>query len=125
MPITFESAENGRLWIVTVKQRWSVSEFLETYPPMKAHLDAVQWNVQLLLDFSDASMWTGNALLARHAPYNNHPNRGRAAVITTSPMLKAMSDAMIKISHIDYVHFFSTKADGMNFLQPFIQEQQV
>src|SRR5438128_1654551 len=107
MPITFEHAENGRLWIVTVKHPWSISEFLQTYPPMKAYLDSVQWKVQLLLDFSEAGMWTGNALLARNAPFNRHPNRGNAAVITTSPMLKAVSEAMIKISHIGYVHFFA------------------
>jgi hypothetical protein len=125
MPITFESAENGRLWVVTVKHPWSIAEFLTTYPAMQAHLDSAQWKVQLLIDFSDAGMWTGNALQARNAPYNHHPNRGNAAVVTTSPMLKAVSDAMIKISHIGYVQFFATKADGLKFLQPFIREQQV
>src|SRR3954452_14747874 len=99
MPITFESVQNGRLWIVTVKHPWSISEFLTIYPPMQTHLDSARCKVQLLLDFSDAGMWSGNALQARHAPFNNHRNRGYAAVITTSPMLKAVSDAMIKISH--------------------------
>src|SRR4051812_27086136 len=108
MPITLDQAENGRLLVVTVKNTWSIAEFMAVYPPMQNYLDSAQWKVQLLIDFSDAGKWTGNALLARHAPYNHHANRGHAAVVTTSPMLKAVSEAMIKISHIGYVHFFST-----------------
>ena len=123
MSVSLDYGENGRLMIITVKHPWTIAEFMATYPQMKSDLDAANFNIHLLLDFSEAGMWTGNALLARHAPYNTHKNRGHAAVITTLPILKTVSEAMIRISHIPNVNFFATKKEALEFLQRFIQQE--
>jgi hypothetical protein len=117
MPVSFDIIEDGRICVLTATNPWTIAEFTQFYPQLKNHLDTAPTKVHLLFDFSQVSLWKGNAFQARNAPFTGHPNMGFLAMISTSTFVNAVAEAMIKVRHTDYTRFFQSTTEGLDFLR--------
>lgn len=120
MPITMELRERGRIFYLVFTDPWLVRDLISIAQQVKVYLDQADHKIHTYADMYSARQVPAGALRIWDIPNWRHPNSGAVAVVGATVVIKAVGQALIRITRYEHMKFMDTPEEAWTFLRQII-----
>jgi hypothetical protein len=122
MSVEFSILEDGYVVRYGLSDPWTYEEYEEALESDVAHRESVNHKVHNLLIAKVRTVPAG-VLKARGAPAFTHRTAGQLAIVGTNQIVRAFSEAVMRLAHFDRAKFFDTEDQALDYLRGIIQTE--
>lgn len=123
MPVQNELVENGRLFVSTVTDPWTMQELSDASVRLTQIYDQSLHPVHTMVDMTGSRQMPQGFIRARTSPAINHPNAGQLIVTGANILVKTLVNAVTTLAHFQRVQFFSTREEATAFVQRLLESE--
>ena len=125
MPASFEAREDGHVVFINFSDPLTVGDLYTMFKQDKAHRDQFHQKhpdrkVHLVADSRELKAVPQGLLQARQSPSLNHPTSGQIAVIGARNLVRALTEAIFRLTRFDRAVFFDNEEDAMAYIRQVI-----
>jgi hypothetical protein len=129
MAVTWETAENGRVFVVKFFDPWASRDMNPAFQADLIHRDAFirthpGKQVHLLVDMTQSKLTPSGALLGLRTPSLSHPTRGHIVIVNPAPTLRYIILTIMKLSRYDQFTFVTTLDEGWALLRRMLNDEE-
>jgi hypothetical protein len=129
MPVTWETAENGRVFVVAFADPWASQDMNPAFQADLVYRDAFfrkhpGKTVHLLVDMTQSRLTPSGAMLGLRTPSLSHPTRGHIVIVNPAPTLRYLILTIMKLARYQNFTFVLTLDEGWTLLRGLLADEE-
>ncbi len=127
MPITIKLIHENHILLYTYQQPWIMVDLDQIRPAEQRYFDTTPYpKLHSIVDATNVGIPPAGILRGRFMPIIVHPKSGRVAVVGAPSIAKTLTDAIIRISRIQFNRFtyYRTIEEAIVFLDGVIAKER-